>query len=69
MLQARAAELQHRRHLVHQEAEAAIKQAAAQQELNAGQYDHAGRALVHVKVLQPALGRWWCCKPALCMSR
>ena len=40
-----------RRHLVHKDAEAAIEEAAAQQEANAGQYDHAGRALVHVKVM------------------
>ena len=49
-LQARMHEMQHRRHSVHQQAEAAIAEAQAQQEINAGQYDHAGRSLVHIKV-------------------
>lgn len=42
--------MQHRRQQVHEQAEAAIVEAQAQQQLNAAQYDQAGRSLVHIKV-------------------
>ena len=47
--------MQHMRHSIHKQAEAAIEEAQAQQELNASQYDHAGRSLVHIKVCKFAL--------------
>ena len=50
LLQARLQEMQHRRQRVHKQAEAAIQEAEAQAELNASQYDRAGRSLVHIKV-------------------
>lgn len=51
-MQGRLQEVQHKRQLVHKQAEAAILEAQAQQELNAAQYDQAGRSLVHIKVQQ-----------------
>lgn len=47
--------MQHMRQSIHKQAEAAIEEAQAQQELNASQYEHAGRSLVHIKVYKFAL--------------
>ena len=44
-------EMQLGRSLLHRQAEAAIQEADAQIKLNKGQYDHVGRLLVHVKVV------------------
>ena len=46
-------EVQLGRSLLHRQAEATIKEADAQIQLNKGQYDHVGRLLVHVKVTHP----------------
>lgn len=60
VLQVTLEDLQLGRSLLHRQAEAAIKEADGQIKLNQGQYDHAGRLLVHAKAGTQCLSGHMC---------